>query len=97
MLGADPHTSWLNGCVQLDKDGFIRTGTMVDRAAVAWPLEREPLLLETSQPGLFAVGDVRAGSVKRVASAVGEGAITVSLVHAFLAERRSHIDEGGAS
>ena len=97
MLGAEPHTGWLNGCVQLDKDGFICTGTMVDRAAVGWPLEREPLLLETSQPGIFAVGDVRAGSVKRVASAVGEGAITVSLVHTFLAERYSYADEAPAA
>jgi thioredoxin reductase (NADPH) len=70
---------------------------MVDRAATGWPLEREPLLLETSQPGMFAVGDVRAGSVKRVASAVGEGAITVSLVHTFLAERCSHAEETPAA
>jgi hypothetical protein len=67
--------------------GFICTGNLVDRAAAGWPLEREPLLLETSQPGLFAIDDVRAGSVKRVASAVGEGAITVNLMYTLLAER----------
>ena len=89
MTGATPHTAWLDGCVALDDKGFVKTGpdlTSDDLAASAWPLARRPYLLETSLPGVFAVGDVRAGSVKRVASAVGEGSVVVSLVHKVLAE-----------
>ncbi len=91
MTGASPNSAWLRGCVALDDDGFILTGRdlplFVSRdASPAWPLARAPQLFETSLPGVFAVGDVRAGSVKRVASAVGEGAIAVSLVHRALAE-----------
>jgi thioredoxin reductase (NADPH) len=87
MAGAAPRTEWLEDSFVLDKKGFIVTGA--DLAAYndfQWPLPRSPLLLETSVPGIFAVGDTRAGSVKRVASAVGEGAMAVHLVHRFLAE-----------
>ena len=89
MTGARPNTQWLDGCVTLDANGFIKTGpdlTKADLAAAEWPLTRAPHLLETSLPGVFAVGDVRAGNVKRVASAVGEGSIAVSFVHQVLAE-----------
>jgi thioredoxin reductase (NADPH) len=89
MTGAEANTGWLNGRVALDGKGFIKTGwdlTQEDLAAARWPLDRSPYLLETSLPGVFAVGDVRCGNVKRVASAVGEGSITVSFVHRALAE-----------
>jgi thioredoxin reductase (NADPH) len=89
MTGADPNTNWLDGCVALDDKGFIKTGLDLSaenlRAAV-WPLTRQPYLLETSLPGVFAVGDVRGGSIKRVASAVGEGSIAISFVHKALQE-----------
>jgi thioredoxin reductase (NADPH) len=87
MAGAAPRTEWLEDSFVLDKRGFIVTG--LDLAAypdAQWPLNRSPLLLETSVPGIFAVGDTRAGSVKRVASAVGEGAMAVHLVHRYLAD-----------
>jgi thioredoxin reductase (NADPH) len=83
MTGADPNTGWLQGCVALDRKQFIRTGA--DTGA-DWPLPRHPYLLETSLPGVFAVGDIRSGSVKRVASAVGEGSMAVQFVHKVLAE-----------
>lgn len=88
MTGASPRTDWLQGCVALDDKGFILTGYDLDntRLKSKWPLPRSPHMLETSLPGVFAVGDVRAGNVKRVASAVGEGAIAVHLVHRVLAE-----------
>ena len=90
MTGASPRTEWLKGCVALDPKGFILTGRDLDMRSgdgnVGWPLERAPEMLETSQPGVFAVGDVRSGNVKRVASAVGEGAISIHLVHRALAE-----------
>jgi thioredoxin reductase (NADPH) len=89
MTGAEANTGWLNGHVTLDEKGFIKTGpdlTQQDLAAAQWPLERSPYLLETSRPGVFAVGDVRCGNIKRVASAVGEGSIAVSFVHRVLAE-----------
>lgn len=89
MAGASPRTEWLQGCVALDAKGFILTGhdlATADGGAPPWPLPRTPLMLETSLPGVFAVGDVRAGNVKRVASAVGEGAIAVQMVHHALAE-----------
>src|SRR5206468_1197975 len=75
MTGAVPNTAWLRGCVALDDKGFVKTGTALtqgDLAAARWPLPRAPHSLETSLPGVFAVGDVRGGSMKRVASAVGE-------------------------
>jgi thioredoxin reductase (NADPH) len=91
MTGARPNTDWLRDCVTLDHNGFILTGPDLPSVAngktgSGWPLARAPHLLESSIPGVFAVGDVRAGSVKRVTSAVGEGAISVSLVHRALAE-----------
>jgi thioredoxin reductase (NADPH) len=89
MAGASPRTEWLKDCVALDSKGFILTGRDLDTDPLLqqhWPLERAPLILETSLPGVFAVGDVRSGSVKRVASAVGEGAMAIALVHRALAE-----------
>src|SRR6187200_179687 len=89
MTGADPNTRWLDGCVSLDDKGFIKTGPDLlpeNPNATGWPLTRQPFLLETSLPGIFAVGDVRGGSVKRVASAVGEGSIAISFVHKVLQE-----------
>src|SRR5580693_2667841 len=87
MAGAAPRTEWLEDSFLLDKKGFVVTGPdLVEFENFQWPLSRSPLLLETSVPGIFAVGDTRAGSVKRVASAVGEGAMAVHLVHRFLAE-----------
>jgi thioredoxin reductase (NADPH) len=88
MAGASPRTEWLNGCLALDSKGFILTGRDLDPVIhnFHWPLQRVPLMLETSLPGVFAVGDVRAENVKRVASAVGEGSISISLVHRVLAE-----------
>ena len=82
FIGADPCTAWLAGQLEVDRHGFLRTGPDVAGADGT-----EPLLLETSRPGMFAAGDVRSGSVKRVASAVGEGAMAVQLVHRHLAGR----------
>lgn len=90
MTGAVPNTAWLDGCVVLDDKGFIKTGSELvphDLDEARWPHARPPYLLETSLPGVFAVGDARAGSVKRVASAVGEGSIAISFVHQVLAYR----------
>jgi thioredoxin reductase (NADPH) len=87
MTGAVPNTNWLAGCVAHDERGFVKTGAdLRPEDLAAWPLPRTPHLMETNLPGVFAVGDVRAGSVKRVASAVGEGAIVVQLVHQVLQE-----------
>ena len=89
MTGAVPNSVWLRGCVACDQAGFIKTGldlTTEDLAKAKWPLSRPPYLLETTLPGVFAVGDIRGGNVKRVASAVGEGSIAVSFVHQVLAE-----------
>lgn len=89
MMGAVPNTRWVTGCLSLDPRGFIKTGPDLSRddlAGASWPLTRAPHLLETSVPGIFAVGDVRGGNVKRVASAVGEGSIAVSFVHQVLHE-----------
>ena len=80
---------WVEGCIALDAKGFIKTGPDLspeDLAAAQWPLARAPHLLETSLPGVFAVGDVRGGNIKRVASAVGEGSIAISFVHQVLSE-----------
>ncbi len=85
MIGAVPNTRWLEDCLQLDEKGFIKTGAEVAHYG-KWPLERPPMMLETSIPGVFAAGDVRSGSTKRVASAVGEGAISVSQLHVALAD-----------
>ncbi|HUG97820.1 MAG TPA: FAD-dependent oxidoreductase [Gammaproteobacteria bacterium] len=89
MTGAIPNTRWLAGCMQLDEKGFVRTGPDLqpeDSASKPWPLARAPYLLETSIPGIFAAGDVRSGSVKRVSSAVGEGSVSIPLVHRALSE-----------
>jgi thioredoxin reductase (NADPH) len=89
MTGAVPGTQWLNGCVALDSKNFVKTGPDLspdDLAAANWPLARAPYLLETSVPGVFAVGDVRGGNIKRVASAVGEGSIAIFFVHQVLRE-----------
>jgi len=90
MTGASPRSDWLRGCVALDQQGFILTGRDLDLilqdAPRKWPLDRPPQMLETSLPAVFAVGDIRSGNVKRVASAVGEGAISIHLVHRALAE-----------
>ena len=89
MIGAVPNSAWLEGCVACDDAGFIKTGSDLsteDLELWHWPFRRAPYLLETSRPGVFAVGDVRAGNVKRVASAVGEGSIAVSFIHQVLAE-----------
>jgi thioredoxin reductase (NADPH) len=87
MTGADPNTAWLDGCVALDDKQFVKTGSdlhPLDLEEARWPLARPPHLLETSVPGVFAVGDARSSSVKRVASAVGEGSISVQLIHRAL-------------
>jgi thioredoxin reductase (NADPH) len=87
MTGADPNTCWLDGCIALDDKGFIKTGPDLSTENLStrgWPLMRQPYLLETNLPGVFAVGDVRGGSIKRVASAVGEGSIAISFVHQVL-------------
>jgi thioredoxin reductase (NADPH) len=91
MTGASPRTDWLRGCLAMDDKGFILTGRDLDGATTEdgnlwWSRERPPQMLETSLPGVFAVGDARGGNVKRVASAVGEGAISVHMVHRALAE-----------
>ena len=89
MIGAIPNSAWLGGCVACDNGGFIKTGTDLtqqDLKRANWPMTRQPFLLETSLPGVFAVGDVRAGNLKRVASAVGEGSIAVSFVHQVLSQ-----------
>jgi thioredoxin reductase (NADPH) len=90
MAGASPHSNWLRECVALDQQGFILTGRDLDpvleSAPRKWPLSRPPQMLETSLPAVFAVGDIRSGNVKRVASAVGEGSISIHLVHQALAE-----------
>jgi thioredoxin reductase (NADPH) len=89
MTGAAPNTEWLRGCVALDREDFVLTGSDLGADVLArerWPLRRPPFLFETSRPRVFAVGDVRADSVKRVASAVGEGSVCVQLVHKVLAE-----------
>ena len=89
MAGADPNTRWLDGCVALDEKGFVKTGADLGADELTrdrWPLARRPYLMETSIPGVFAVGDARSTSVKRVASAVGEGSICVQLIHRALQE-----------
>jgi thioredoxin reductase (NADPH) len=87
MTGAVPNSGWVHGCIALDDQGFVKTGPDLSRddlARAGWPLARPPYLLETSRPRVFAVGDVRSGNIKRVASAVGEGSIAVAFVHRVL-------------
>jgi thioredoxin reductase (NADPH) len=94
MIGATPHTDWVGAEVQRDRTGYLRTGRDLDMQG--WPLERAPLPLETSAPGVFAVGDVRANSTKRVASAVGEGSVAIRLIHEYFTQsmhaRDSEVD-----
>jgi thioredoxin reductase (NADPH) len=86
FIGASPKTDWLGDLVMRDSQGFIYTGPDLTATLLkSWPLERPPFLLETCIPGIFAAGDVRYGSVKRVASGVGEGAIAVQFIHRYLA------------
>ena len=89
LIGATPHTNWLEGVIERDERGFILTGSELVRDGKmpkGWNLERPPGLLETNIPGVFAVGDVRKGSVKRVASGVGEGSVAISFVHQYLSK-----------
>jgi thioredoxin reductase (NADPH) len=88
MAGASPRTDWLSGCVSLDRKGFVLTGRDLEGIAppIPWSSSRPPYMLETSLPGVFVVGDARSGNVNRVASAVGEGSIVISLVHQVLGE-----------
>ncbi|HEV3407834.1 MAG TPA: hypothetical protein VG079_04020 [Gaiellaceae bacterium] len=88
LIGAKPHTEWLPDSIARDRWGFLVTGADIaqeEEARARWPLERPPLMFETTSPGVFAVGDVRHRSVKRVASAVGEGSVAVQQVHQYLA------------
>ena len=86
FIGARPHTDWIPDAVARDGKGFIQTGNDLDEKGIRWPLERNPYLLETAIPGIFAAGDVRSGAMNRVASAVGEGAMSISFVHKYLEE-----------
>jgi thioredoxin reductase (NADPH) len=90
LIGAGPHTEWLAKTLQCDERGYILTGRSVSRDATRvppWPLDRDPYVLETSLPGVFAAGDVRHRSVKRVTSAVGDGAVAIQSVHDYLGEQ----------
>jgi thioredoxin reductase (NADPH) len=94
MIGAQPNSQWLDGCVALDEKGFVKTGPDVSAAELedsGWHRSRPPYLLETSRSGVFAVGDVRAGSVKRVAAAVGDGSACIQLVHRVLRESAAEL------
>jgi thioredoxin reductase (NADPH) len=89
FIGAEPRTEWLNGTLERDPKGFILTGTDLlkdGKPPKDWALDRDPYLLETSIPGVFAAGDVRCGSAKRVASGVGEGSVAVQFVHQYLSK-----------
>ena len=91
LIGAEPRTRWLPGNIVRDRWGFVVTGTDLlagEYRPGNWPLQRPPMLLESSMPGVFAVGDVRRGSVKRVASAVGEGSVAIRLIHDYLRGNR---------
>ena len=90
FIGAVPHTKWLPSGINLDSKGFVQTGQQVAESG-AWPLQRQPFLLETTVPGVFAAGDVRQGSIKRVAAAVGEGSMAVQFVHQFLAASQKEV------
>lgn len=93
LIGAEPHTAWLEGTIQRDAAGYVSTGR--DVSLEGWTPARPPTLLETSVPGVFAAGDVRRGSVKRVAAAVGEGSAAIGAVHAYLAEAAGPAGRGG--
>jgi thioredoxin reductase (NADPH) len=90
LIGAQPHTDWLPQAIRRDRWGFVLTGADLfedGRLPAGWPLERPPMPFETSLPGVFAVGDVRHGSIKRVASAVGEGSVAIRQIHDYLSQR----------
>jgi thioredoxin reductase (NADPH) len=90
LIGANPRTQWLGRTIQCDEQGYVLTGrdlAAAEAGSAGWPLTRPPLFLETNVPGVFAAGDVLHRSVKRVASAVGEGAIAIQLAHEYLAEQ----------
>jgi thioredoxin reductase (NADPH) len=90
MMGADPNTEWLKGSVMRDEEGYLLTGVDLapgGRLPDGWPAERAPLLLETSLPGVFAAGDVRRGAVRRVSSAIIDGALAITLVRQVLRDR----------
>jgi thioredoxin reductase (NADPH) len=89
FIGADAQTEWMPASIARDARGYVLTGDNVVKAR-RWPLERDPLLLETSVPGMFACGDVRLSPVKRVASAVGEGSMAIAFVHQFLQKAGRH-------
>jgi thioredoxin reductase (NADPH) len=92
LIGAEPRTQWLPDDIRRDRWGFVLTGTGLmagGHPPDGWPLQRPPMLLESSLPGVFAVGDVRSGSVKRVASAVGEGSVAIRLIHDYLGGNRN--------
>jgi thioredoxin reductase (NADPH) len=94
MTGANPNTRWIAGCVVMDEKGFVKTGSdlsALELSDARWPGTRNPHLLETSQPGVFAVGDVRSGNIKRVATAVGEGSMVIHLVHKVLQEWNAQV------
>ena len=98
FIGADANTDWLCDRIVRDERGYICTGRdVVDVMPEAWPLERDAYLLETSVPGIFAAGDVRHGSIKRVASGVGEGSIAIAFVHQHLAEVAARQKEGATA
>ena len=89
FIGAEPRTAWLDGTVDRDERGFILTGQDLlhdGKPPRGWTLDRDPGLLETNVPGVFAVGDVRHGSIKRVASGVGEGSVAIQFVHQYLSK-----------
>jgi thioredoxin reductase (NADPH) len=95
LIGSQPRTEWLGEILMRDPEGFILTGPdVLEEVATRWPLLRPPSLHEASLPGVFAAGDVRRGSVKRVGSAVGEGAVTIPQVHAFLEAQAAAVHAG---
>jgi thioredoxin reductase (NADPH) len=96
LIGARPHTDWLPDEIATDRRGFVYTGEQIPDDC-GWPLERKPFSLETSMPGVLAAGDVRHASVKRVASAVGEGSIAVQLVHNLIRDERLPPDQQGGT
>ena len=96
MIGAQPRTDWLPAEISRDERGFVLTGVDVRDSQAPWPLDRSPYRLETSMPRVLAVGDVRHGSVKRVAAAVGEGAQVVAALHAYLAQDGSHATQSNS-
>jgi thioredoxin reductase (NADPH) len=90
FIGADPNTSWLAGAIELDDHGYVSTGSAAiysDTHGNQERTKRQPMILETSRPGVFAAGDVRSGSVKRVASAVGEGSMAIRQIHEYFGSR----------